>query len=196
MKNITGRLNSNPTDREALHREALDALGLLSKYHEAHGEYEQALQFVYKQLELEAWREEAHRQPEEILDAPRDDDMTERLALQIALRDALRARHSVDVGVIVSDTFGRPWRTGLTDVAIGVCGIGAVLDLRGQPDALGQELHVTEIALADEIASAAELVMGKAAGVPVAIVRGLDQSWFRESSVRELLRPTNEDLFR
>lgn len=112
------------------------------------------------------------------------------------MRDALRARHSVDVAVIVSDTFGRPWRTGLTDVAIGVCGIGAVLDLRGQPDALGQELHVTEIALADEIASAAELVMGKAAGVPVAIVRGLDQSWFRESSVRELLRPTNEDLFR
>lgn len=112
------------------------------------------------------------------------------------IRDALRARHGVDVAVIVSDTFGRPWRNGLTDVAIGVCGIAAVLDLRDTHDALGRVLQVTEVALADEIASAAELVMGKASGIPVAIVRGLDSDWFRDSSVRELIRPSSEDLFR
>ena len=112
------------------------------------------------------------------------------------VRDALRAREQVEVAVIVSDTFGRPWRRGLTDVAIGVCGIAAVLDLRDTPDALGRALQVTEVAIADEIASAAELVMGKAAGVPAAIVRGVDPAWRREGSVRELIRPTNEDLFR
>ncbi|HYL53250.1 MAG TPA: coenzyme F420-0:L-glutamate ligase [Acidimicrobiia bacterium] len=112
------------------------------------------------------------------------------------VRDALRARADVDVAVIVSDTFGRPWRRGLTDVAIGVCGIAAVLDLRDTTDALGRTLVVTEVAIADEIASAAELVMGKASGVPVAIVRGLSRDWFRDASVRELIRPVNEDLFR
>jgi len=112
------------------------------------------------------------------------------------VRDALRARAAVEVGVIVSDTFGRPWRQGLTDVAIGVSGIAAVIDLRDTPDATGRVLQVTEVAIADEIASAAELVMGKASGVPVAIVRGLDPSWLREGSVRELIRPAQEDLFR
>jgi coenzyme F420-0:L-glutamate ligase/coenzyme F420-1:gamma-L-glutamate ligase len=112
------------------------------------------------------------------------------------VRDALRARFGVDVAVVVSDTFGRPWRQGLTDVAIGVSGIAAVVDLRETPDALGRRLMVTEVAVADEIAAAAELVMGKAANVPVAIVRGLDPSWFGEGSVRQLVRPPQEDLFR
>jgi coenzyme F420-0:L-glutamate ligase/coenzyme F420-1:gamma-L-glutamate ligase len=112
------------------------------------------------------------------------------------IRDALRARAGVDVAVIVSDTFGRPWRHGLTDVAIGVSGIAAVLDLRETEDALGQILHVTEVAIADEIASAAELVMGKASGIPASIVRGLQPEWFRDGSVRELIRPSHEDLFR
>ena len=75
------------------------------------------------------------------------------------IRDALRARTGVELAVIVSDTFGRPWRRGLTDVAIGVSGIAAVLDLRDTPDALGRTLKVTEVAIADEVASAAELVM-------------------------------------
>jgi coenzyme F420-0:L-glutamate ligase/coenzyme F420-1:gamma-L-glutamate ligase len=112
------------------------------------------------------------------------------------VRDALRARYRVEVAIIVSDTFGRAWRQGLTDVAIGVSGIAAVVDLRETPDALGRTLRVTEVAVADEIASAAELVMGKAAGVPAAIVRGLDRSWFREGSYKELIRPPAEDLFR
>ena len=112
------------------------------------------------------------------------------------VRDALRARYGVETAIVVSDTFGRAWRRGLTDVAIGVSGIAGVLDLRDTPDATGRILQVTEIAIADEVASAAELVMGKASAVPAAIVRGLDATWFRESSVRELVRPPAEDLFR
>ncbi len=98
--------------------------------------------------------------------------------------------------MIISDTFGRPWRRGLTDVAIGVSGVAAVVDLRDTTDALGRVLQVTEVAVADEIAAAAELVMGKATNVPAAIVRGIEPSWLREGSVRELIRPTDEDLFR
>lgn len=112
------------------------------------------------------------------------------------IRDALRARYGVTAAVVVSDTFGRPWRRGLTDVAIGVAGLAAVVDLRDTPDALGRSLAVTEVAIADEVAGAAELVMGKASGIPAAIVRGLDPDWYRESSVRELVRPAGEDLFR
>lgn len=112
------------------------------------------------------------------------------------IRNAIRAIDDAEVGVIISDTFGRAWRNGLTDVAIGVAGIAAVVDLRGGTDDRGQELRVTEVALADEIAAAAELVMGKASGIPVAIVRGLDSTWFRNGSVRDLVRPPDDDLFR
>ena len=101
------------------------------------------------------------------------------------IRDGLRARAGVEVGVIVSDTFGRTWRRGVTDVAIGSAGVAGVVDLRGTTDALGRELQVTEVCVADELAAAAELVMGKAAGVPVAVVRGVDPAWLRESSVRD-----------
>ena len=112
------------------------------------------------------------------------------------IRNAIQATAGVAVGVIVSDTFGRAWRHGLTDVAIGVAGIAAVVDLRGGTDDRGQELRVTEVAVADEIASAAELVMGKSAGIPVAIVRGLDPEWFGDGSYRDLIRPADQDLFR
>lgn len=122
---------------------------------------------------------------------PKDSDRSAR-----RIRDIVRTRLGVEVGVIISDTFGRAWRKGLTDVAIGVAGIAAVVDLRGTPDALGRTMQVTEVALADELASAAELVMGKSSGIPVAVVRGADPAWFREASVRELIRPPQEDLFR
>jgi coenzyme F420-0:L-glutamate ligase/coenzyme F420-1:gamma-L-glutamate ligase len=113
------------------------------------------------------------------------------------IRDGLRAKGGVEVAVIVSDTFGRPWRRGVTDVAIGCAGIAAVVDLRGTTDAYGRELMVTEVCVADELASAAELVMGKATGVAVAIVRGVDPSWLRDGSVRtEVIRHPDEDLFR
>lgn len=113
------------------------------------------------------------------------------------LRDGIRSLVNVEVGVIVSDTFGRTWRRGVTDVALGTAGIAAVVDMRGGRDALGRELVATEICVADEITGAADLVMGKAAGIPVAVVRGVDQTWLRESSVRaEIIRPPSEDLFR
>lgn len=112
------------------------------------------------------------------------------------IRSTIRVAIGVDVAVVISDTFGRAWRHGLTDVAIGVSGLAAVVDLRGQEDAKGRELHVTEVAVADEVASAAELVMGKAAAIPVAIVRGLDTTWFRDGSVNELIRAPRDDLFR
>ncbi|WP_419552456.1 coenzyme F420-0:L-glutamate ligase [Candidatus Poriferisodalis sp.] len=113
------------------------------------------------------------------------------------IRDRIRALSGRTVGVIISDTFGRPWRRGVTDVAIGCAGIAAVVDLKGTADALGRELMVTEVCVADEIASAADLVCGKARGVPVAIVRGVDPTWLRRASVRsEIIRDPAEDLFR
>jgi coenzyme F420-0:L-glutamate ligase/coenzyme F420-1:gamma-L-glutamate ligase len=112
------------------------------------------------------------------------------------IRDVVRARLGVAVGVIISDTFGRTWRRGLTDVAIGVAGVAGVVDLRGEADALGRVMQVTEVAVADELASAAELVMGKSSGIPVAVVRGVDASWLRDANVQELVRPPHEDLFR
>jgi coenzyme F420-0:L-glutamate ligase/coenzyme F420-1:gamma-L-glutamate ligase len=113
------------------------------------------------------------------------------------IREGFAHRHGVTVGVVVSDTFGRPWRRGLTDVAIGVAGIAAVVDLRGSLDGVGRVLDATEVCVADELAGAAELVMGKDRGVPAAVVRGVDPEWFRSSSVRaEVVRPYDEDLFR
>ena len=98
------------------------------------------------------------------------------------------------VGVIVSDSFGRPWRQGTTDVALGAAGIRVMEDLRGTRDRIGYELKSTQIAIADEIAGAAQLVMGKADGNPVAVVRGLDVAG--EGSANELVMPADRDLFR
>jgi coenzyme F420-0:L-glutamate ligase/coenzyme F420-1:gamma-L-glutamate ligase len=112
-------------------------------------------------------------------------------------RDVLRARHGVEVAVVVSDTFGRPWRRGVTDVAIGAAGLLPVVDLRGTTDALGRELQVTEVCVADEITAAAELVMGKASNVCAAVVRGVDPAWLGEGSVRsDIVRSPADDLFR
>lgn len=116
-----------------------------------------------------------------------------------ALREGLRARLGVEVGVIVSDTMGRAWRHGLTDAAIGVAGLTAVTDPRGQVDAYGNTLEVTEIAVADEIAAAADLVKGKLGGVPVAVVRGLAPDGKLPDDARgsaPLLRDAAGDLFR
>ena len=110
------------------------------------------------------------------------------------LRDELQSRTGRRLGVIVTDTFGRAWRLGIANVAIGSAGIEVLRDLRGQHDPAGYELHATVIALADEIAAAAELVMGKTERVPVAIVRGLDAAG--EGSARELIMPAELDLFR
>jgi coenzyme F420-0:L-glutamate ligase/coenzyme F420-1:gamma-L-glutamate ligase len=110
------------------------------------------------------------------------------------IRAALRDRFGVDVPVLVSDSFGRPWRWGITDVAIGVSGLVPIEDLRGTPDADGRVMKSTIRASADEIASAAELALGKAAGRPVAIVRGA-QPLLGEGSIRDALMPPEFDLF-
>lgn len=114
-----------------------------------------------------------------------------------AQRLRLRLRHlvGVDMPVVVSDTFGRPWRNGLTDVAIGVSGLVAVVDLRGVSDWTGRELEVTEVAVADELAAAADLVMGKADGVPAALVRGYSGPR-GDGRGRDLIRDADEELFR
>jgi coenzyme F420-0:L-glutamate ligase/coenzyme F420-1:gamma-L-glutamate ligase len=111
-----------------------------------------------------------------------------------ASAERIRRSLPADVGVIVSDSFGRPWRMGTTDVAIGVAGLRPLLDLEGRRDPTGYELQSTLIAVADEIAGAAELAMRKLAQVPAAIVRGLDLGG--EGSGRELLMPRGRDLFR
>jgi coenzyme F420-0:L-glutamate ligase / coenzyme F420-1:gamma-L-glutamate ligase len=111
-----------------------------------------------------------------------------------ALRAAIGARFGVDVPVIVSDSFGRPWRWGITDVAIGVAGLHPLEDLRGRPDADGRVMRSTVRAVADEIASAAELALGKAAGRPVAIVRGAHPP-LGDGSIAESLMPREFDLF-
>ena len=110
------------------------------------------------------------------------------------LRDRLRDRTGADVGVIVSDSFGRPWRQGTTDVAIGLAGIRPLLDLKGERDSAGYELHATVIAVADELAGAAELVFGKTAEVPAAVIRGVEVGG--PGTARDLVMPAERNLFR
>jgi coenzyme F420-0:L-glutamate ligase/coenzyme F420-1:gamma-L-glutamate ligase len=120
---------------------------------------------------------------------PRDPD-----ASAAALREALGARFGAAPALIVTDSFGRAWRQGTTDVAIGVAGMRPLLDLRGEKDARGRPLEATVIAVADELAGAAELVMGKASGVPAALIRGYAVP-AGEGSARELVMPPERDLF-
>jgi coenzyme F420-0:L-glutamate ligase / coenzyme F420-1:gamma-L-glutamate ligase len=115
-------------------------------------------------------------------------------ASALRLRERLVALSGTELGVIVSDSFGRAWRQGTTDVALGVAGIVPLRDLRGTVDATGHDLRTTQIAVADELAGAAELVLGKASRIPAAIVRGVDVRG--EGSARELVMPPERDLFR
>jgi coenzyme F420-0:L-glutamate ligase/coenzyme F420-1:gamma-L-glutamate ligase len=122
---------------------------------------------------------------------PRDPD---RSAARLAR--ALRRRTGKRIAVIISDTFGRPWRLGLTNVAIGAAGIPVLIDLRGQRDRHGKLLHATILAVADELAAAAGLAMGKSAGIPAVIVRGYRYRATARATAAQIIRPANEDLFR
>jgi coenzyme F420-0:L-glutamate ligase / coenzyme F420-1:gamma-L-glutamate ligase len=128
-------------------------------------------------------------EPETVVLLPDDPD-----ASASRLRERLRELTGAEIGVIVSDSFGRPWRQGTTDVAIGVSGIRPLLDLEGERDAAGYELHATLIAVADELAAAAELVLGKTSGIPAAVIRGAALAG--EGSARDLVIPAERDLFR
>lgn len=121
---------------------------------------------------------------------PEDPDRSAR-----QLRARLEQAFGAPLAVIISDTFGRAWREGLVNVALGVAGLAPLLDYRGQPDSQGRPLHVTQIAVADELAAAAELVMGKTGGVPAAVIQGYRYQ-AGEGSARELLRAAEQDLFR
>jgi coenzyme F420-0:L-glutamate ligase/coenzyme F420-1:gamma-L-glutamate ligase len=127
--------------------------------------------------------------PEAVVLLPEDPDASAR-----RIRNRLRELTGAQVGVIVSDSFGRAWRQGTTDVAVGLAGIRPLLDLEGIRDPAGYELHATVIAVADELAGAAELVMGKTDGIPAAIVRGVDARG--EGDARDLVIPAERDLFR
>ena len=120
---------------------------------------------------------------------PVDPDASARM-----LREAITAATGIDIGVVVSDSFGRAWRQGTTDVALGISGLAPLRDLRGEQDSAGYVLQTTEIAVADEVAGAAELVMGKTEGVPAAIVRGVHAPG--DGSGTDLLMPRDRDLFR
>ena len=112
------------------------------------------------------------------------------------IRDTIKIRLGVDVAVVISDTFGRPWRHGATNVAIGVAGFDPMLSYVGLPDSLGNMLHTTEIAVADELAATAELVTGKVDGVPVSIIRGYRYEAVEDASIQRLIRTGDKDLFR
>ncbi|SDQ88788.1 coenzyme F420-0:L-glutamate ligase [Thermostaphylospora chromogena] len=135
----------------------------------------------------------SNTEPGTVLLLPEDPDASAR-----RIRAGLRDRLGVDVGVLVSDTFGRPWRVGLVDVAIGAAGVTPAEDFRGRSDPYGNPLSATVTALADEVAAAAELVKGKLAGVPVAVVRGLSALVTADDGpgARALVRPADEDMFR
>ena len=111
-----------------------------------------------------------------------------------ALRQRLLEATGADVGVVVTDTFGRPWRLGQTDVALGVAGLVALRDDRGTADRTGRELQVTQVAVADQVAAAADLVRGKADGTPFVLLRGLTVAG--DGTGRDLLRPAAQDVFR
>jgi coenzyme F420-0:L-glutamate ligase/coenzyme F420-1:gamma-L-glutamate ligase len=121
---------------------------------------------------------------------PEDPDASAR-----KLRDAMRRRFGVTIAVLITDTFGRPWRDGLTEICLGVAGMNPMLDLRGTTDLGGRELHHTVVAIADEIASAAGLLMEKAGATPAVVVRGYKYEPF-EGSAKVLIRPAEADLFR
>jgi coenzyme F420-0:L-glutamate ligase/coenzyme F420-1:gamma-L-glutamate ligase len=113
------------------------------------------------------------------------------------IREAVSKANGAVLGVVVTDTFGRPWREGLTNVAIGAAGLPSIIDLRGRPDAGGRVLDVTIVALADEIAAASGLVMGKSDGVPAAVIRGVTiPPWAPNAAARALVRDPEHDLFR
>jgi coenzyme F420-0:L-glutamate ligase/coenzyme F420-1:gamma-L-glutamate ligase len=122
---------------------------------------------------------------------PEDPDRSAR-----QLRNAIHRRTGIRPGVVISDSFGRPWRLGTVDVAIGIAGIAPIKDERGMHDRYGYQLKAAVSAVADELAAAAELVMGKRENIPVVLVRGYDLKTKEDGSVRELLRPETEDLFR
>jgi len=152
------------------------------------------VQNVWGQVMAAAGVDSSNTDDGTVLLLPVDPDASAR-----AICAALRERFGIRLGVLITDTFGRPWRDGQTDVAIGAAGLRVLDDLRGSTDASGRELHVTQPAVGDEIAAAADLVKGKANGTPVAVVRGLSHYVTDDIDPRgaqPLIRDAAHDMFR
>lgn len=188
VSKVEGRLwPAGPGEREAVRQRAIDAETVRVVASRGTTRIVQNRQgFVVAAAGVDA----SNVRTDEIALLPVDPDTSAR-----TLRDGLARALGVRVAVVVSDTAGRPWRTGVTDYAVGAAGIGALHSLRGAVDAMGNELVVTEVAVVDELAAAADLVKGKLSGIPVAIVRGLAFA-ADERGVRPLVRSCEHDLFR
>jgi len=181
------RVSSDPEERDAQRRELVESEAVRVVARIARTVItENPLGIVQAASGIDA----SNVQGDEVALLPADPD-----ASALALRNGLRERLGVEVAVLVTDTMGRAWRIGQTDAAIGASGLRVLHAYQGQIDGQGNELAVTEVAVADELAAAADLVKGKLGGTPVAVVRGL-QIHDDGSNARSLIRPLAEDLFR
>jgi coenzyme F420-0:L-glutamate ligase len=191
VSKVEGRLiavaSSDPDERERIRQDAIDAE--TDRLVAQRGEL-RIVQTRHGLVLAAAGVDASNVASDELALLPEDPDRSAAI-----LRDSIRERTGIDVAVVISDSMGRPWRDGITDMAIGVAGLSAVIDHRGTPDSYGNPLAVTTVAVADEIASAADLVKGKFSGVPVAIVRGLRLPDDGRGST-SLIRPADTDLFR
>jgi coenzyme F420-0:L-glutamate ligase/coenzyme F420-1:gamma-L-glutamate ligase len=186
-----GRLVTTPTDGEGREAVRLNAVAAETTRVVASRGRTRIVETPHGHVVASAGVDASNVRRDEIALLPVDPDASAR-----ALRARLRELLGVDLAVVISDTFGRPWRAGLVDVALGVAGMGALRDLRGAVDCFGNELGVTEVAEADEVAAAAELVMGKLTGTAAAVVRGLLPPVDDGRGAAALVRPSAEDLFR
>lgn len=188
-RDIAGRVNKDPRKVEMILRESREVLRVRPPQQAGNEGLlicEHALGFISANAGVDDSNVPGR---ENIALWPRDPDASAR-----QIRTLLEARAGARIGVIISDTFGRPWRRGLVNVAIGIAGIPPLIDLTGQPDADGHTLRATIPAFADEVAAAAGLVMEKSAGTPVVLFRGLD--WREEDqTAKALIRMRKEDLF-
>ncbi|HUH84092.1 MAG TPA: coenzyme F420-0:L-glutamate ligase [Stellaceae bacterium] len=186
-RSLAARTEKDPRVVELILREATAVLraraGVIIVAHR--------LGFVMANAGIDASNVEGATENDAVLLLPENPD-----ASAAGLRDRLRARAGVDLGVIINDSFGRAWRLGTIGTAIGVAGLPALADLRGTPDRTGRALQVTDVGVADEVAAAASLLMGQAAeGRPIVHVRGFPYAR-REGNAAELVRPPAQDLFR
>ncbi|MDQ3733840.1 MAG: coenzyme F420-0:L-glutamate ligase [Actinomycetota bacterium] len=191
VSKVEGRLVPAPTDPEGRERARQEAIGAETARVVAERGATRIVVTHHGWVMAAAGVDASNTAAGELALLPLDPDASAR-----TLREAIRTRSGVRVAVVISDTMGRPWRRGVTDNAIGVAGMGAVADLRGLLDPSGIPLEVTEIAVADEVTAAADLVKGKLLGVPAAVIRGLRPPPDDGHGAAALRRPVAEDMFR
>lgn len=190
VSKVEGRLVAAPLDRAGRERARQEAIGAETVRVVAERGATRIVVTRHGWVMAAAGVDASNTASGELALLPLDPDASAR-----GLREAIGTRTGIQVAVVISDTMGRPWRRGVTDTAIGVAGMSAIADLRGLPDTSGVPLEVTEIAVADEVAAAADLVKGKLTGVPAAVIRGLRQPPDDGRGSSSMLRPLAEDMF-